>query len=129
MRNMNRYVSLATAERCRQWFDELPAVPQRYRGGGRLATLNGHTLEQFAARVGDPHEAAPREHWRDYNGHDLIDGAGKVSASWKFDTPRGLVEVSDYWWNRPDELSVRATDKRALRWFGRWCRQNGFRFS
>lgn len=127
-RNISENVSLATAARSQQWFEDLERAPQKWRGGGRQATLYGHTLEDFARRIGNPHQAAPREHWRNYNGHDLTDGAGKVSAIWYFDTPRGLVEVHDYWWNRPNELSINATDRRAIRWFKRWCATNGFKF-
>ena len=94
--------------------------------GGRVGTL--HTsLEDFASRVGNPHEAAPREHWRNYSGHDLIDGAGKVSAIWHLDTPRGPVEIGDYWWNNPEELSIRAKDMRAKLWAVRWLKHHGFK--
>lgn len=109
------------ASQARKW--EWPNVPNRFRNGGRVATIRA-TLEQFARRVGNPHVAAPAAEWRDYKGRNLVDGAGKVSAIWYFDTPRGPVQVSDYWWNKPDELSVRAIDVRAMRWFRRWCKIN-----
>jgi hypothetical protein len=123
----SRHVSLATAERSKQWHHDLPRVPLKRRAGGRCATLVC-TLEQFAARLGNPHCAAPSDQWRNYEGHDLIDGAGKVSAVWYFDTPRGLVRVSDYWWNAANELSILACDVRAVIWFRRWCREHGFKF-
>ena len=102
----------------------LASTCQDMTGCGRSGTLRC-SLERFASRVGDPHEAAPREHWRNYSGHDLLDGAGKVSAIWYFTTPRGPVEVHDYWWNGDNELSLAARDRRALLWFMRWARLQG----
>lgn len=119
-------VALATAERSKQWSDDLRKVPLPKRRGGRVATLVC-TLHDFAKRVGDPHQAAPRAYWRHYNG-PLIHDDGKVSAVWYFDTPRGLVQVSDYWWNAANELSIRACDVRAIHWFRRWCKIHNFRF-
>lgn len=129
---MNRLltkVSLASAAyyqtAYRTWFDDFAKVPQRFRRAGcRVGTIR-MSLEDFARRFGDPHESAPREQWRNYNGHDLLDGAGKVSARWFFETPRGPLYVSDYWWNAKDELSIGAMDSRAMRWFRRWCAARG----
>lgn len=119
-----RKVALSTAERAGEWFDELNTVPRKWQEGGRCGTLVC-TLGEFARQIGDPHKAAPFEQWREYDRFPLVDGAGKISAIWYFDTPRGLVEVSDYWWNRENELSIRATDRRALRWFSRWAKLVG----
>lgn len=105
------------------WFERMQSIPLRWRCGGRCGTIR-LTLEQFAKRIGDPHEAAPQEQWRKYKTHGLIHGDGKISALWHFETPRGPVEVSDYWWNAKDELSVRAPDVRAVRWFRRWCKEH-----
>lgn len=113
-------VALATAERSQQYHDDMARTPWPWRCGGRCGTLF-LSLEDFARRVGDPHKQVPRDQWRKYDQYDLLDGAGKISAIWYFDTPRGLVEVSDYWWNPPDQLSIRAADRRALRWFLRWA--------
>jgi hypothetical protein len=123
---MSGHVALASAERSKRWWDELQAVPLRWRSGARCGTAY-LSLESFARRFGNPHVAAPVEDWRRYDDRPLSDGAGKVSASWWFDTPRGLVEVSDYWWNGSEELGVRATDRRALRWFLRYLREREIR--
>jgi hypothetical protein len=123
MSRVSKCVRLAGAVCSSLWFDQLKAVPLRFRGNGRGATVF-LSLEQFAARFGYPHEAVPVAEWRHYD-LPLLDGAGKVSARWHFETPRGLVEVSDYWWNPSDELSVRAVDNRALRWFLRYLRGRG----
>ena len=128
---MNRLlisVALASAEEHqaarRDWWERRESIPLRWRCGGRCATIN-LSLEAFARRFGDPHESAPVEHWRNYHGHDLLDGAGKVSAIWYFQTPRGPVQVHDYWWNKKDELSIAAPDMRSMRWFLRWCENRG----
>ena len=113
-------VALASAERSKQYCDDLQQAPIKWRCGGRCDTLDC-SLDDFAKRVGDPHEAVPVSDWRKYN-LPLLDGAGKISALWYFDTPRGLVQVSDYWWNPPTQLSIRAADLRAMRWFLRWAR-------
>ena len=123
MSRVSKCVRLAGAVCSDIWFDQLKAVPLRFRCGGRAATAL-LSLEQFAARFGAPQEAVSVAEWRNYD-LPLLDGAGKVSARWQFDTPRGLVEVSDYWWNPSDELSVRAVDNRALRWFLRYLRGRG----
>src|SRR5688572_19783565 len=96
-------------------------------GGGRVGTIAGLTLDDFAARFGAPHERAPDGMGRAFQTDDFYDG--KVTALWHFVTPRGVVEVGDYWWNRPDELSVRAADLRAMRWFGRWARVHGLSYT
>jgi len=123
MFRIQRNVCLASAEQHQHvrkvWHDH-ERIPLRFRCGGRCSTIR-MTLLAFAKRVGNPHECVPIRDWRRYD-LPLLDGAGKVSASWYFWTPRGPVEVSDYWWNKEDELSVRASDMRAMRWFLRWCK-------
>ena len=107
--------------------DDLPTPPFALSGNGRHGTIP-LSLEAFAARMGDPHEQVARAHWRDYDGHPRLDGAGKVSAIWIFETPRGPVEVGDYWWNAENELSIRGTPtthRKAFLWFRRWCRESG----
>lgn len=54
-------------------------------------------------------------------------GDCKVTMSWHFDTPRGPVEVSDYWWNKWNELSIRSKSKKAAMWFCASMRQRGYR--
>lgn len=105
-----------------RYFELMCWAPRRFRCGGRCGTIR-MSLEALADKIGEPCEAAPREHWRDYE-QPLL-GDGKVSAIWHFATPRGPVEVSDYWWNPANELSIRAADIRAMRWFLRWCKANG----
>lgn len=122
---MRHRITLATAEehqRSRtEWYERINTAPRQWKGGGRCGTIRT-TLELFANIVGNPHEAAPAAEWRDYD-KPLVDGAGKISAIWCFTTPRGPVMVSDYWWNKPDELSVRAADVRAMIWFRLWCKR------
>ena len=122
---IQRNVSLASATEHKRavhdWTDvDRMVIPHRFRRGGRVGTIR-LTLEDFAAKFGNPHESVPPCDWRKYDDLPLLDGAGKVSAIWWFQTPRGAVQVGDFWWNRKDELSVRAVDVRAMRWFRRWA--------
>lgn len=88
-------------------------------GTSRTGTRYGVTLHDLAKRLGNPHEAAPVEDRYDYK-KDLVDGAGKVSAIWYVSTPRGLVEIRDYWWNKRDVMSLGSVDCRAVIWVHRW---------
>ena len=88
--------------------------------GSRQGTLFC-SLEEFAKRVGSPHV-------KDFS-KDGIDGAGKVHAAWTIDTPRGPVEIHDYWWNPSNQLSIGASDSRAALWCRAWLRLHGFRCS
>jgi hypothetical protein len=85
-------------------------------GRGRRATAF-LTLEDFGRKFGDPHD-------QDFS-EDGLDGAGKVHALWSIDTPRGKVEISDYWWNAKDELSIRAETKKAALWVVSWLKIHG----
>lgn len=87
-------------------------------GGGRCGTVH-LTLQQFAAKFGNPHGAGDGD---------------KVHAEWYFMTPRGLVSVYDYWWNPKGQLSIglRNTTKdnpfgnsRASLWLARYMRDLG----
>jgi hypothetical protein len=99
-----------------------PEQHQRRGFGGRCGTVET-TLEEFARRFGDPHESGSSDE--------------KTTASWFFSTPRGLVAVYDYWWNRPGELSIglrngrrgdsRSMDARAALWAARFFRERGLR--
>jgi len=129
MNRLIRNVALATATQHKRalhdWrHSDCNVIPRRFLCGGRCGTIR-MSLHDFAKRFGDPHEAAPAAEWRKYDTLPLLDGAGKVSAIWWFQTPRGAVQVSDFWWNKPDELSIRALDTRCLRWFLRWCKLRG----
>ena len=115
MNRLLRCVSLATAEQSKS----------RGLGGGRVGTITGLTLQDFARRFGDPHEVSPNGLGVECD--DFQDG--KITASWHFVTPRGIVEVGDYWWNKKDELSVRAGNLKALRWFARWARDRGMAYT
>lgn len=112
--NIAEHVSLATAEERKAY---------RCYGGGRAGTLRGLTLQQFAKVFGNPHEHGDGE---------------KVTASWFFVTPRGMVAVHDYWWNKSDELSIglrNATkgnpfgDPRAMLWVRKYFRALGLNAS
>jgi hypothetical protein len=47
---------------------------------------------------------------------------GKVTKRWVFMTPRGLIEIRDYWWNRPNEWSLSAQDRKAGLWLRRFLK-------
>lgn len=95
---------------------------------GRAGTVFA-TLEEFEAVAGPPTVAAPREFWYAYDSnHPLTDGAGKVSAEWEIDTPRGPIAVHDYWWNPKGQLSIGLRgDARALLWLRRGLTARGLR--
>jgi len=79
------------------------------------------TLEAMGRKFGDPHV-------QDFS-EDGVDGAGKVHAIWTIDTPRGIAEVRDYWWNPKDQLSIGADNKWAFLWAKNWLRCMGVRVS
>ncbi len=79
------------------------------------------TLQDFAAKFGNPHQSNSKE--------SGIDGAGKVHAIWIIDTPRGTTTIHDYWWNPPDQLSIGASDYRAAQWCRGWLRTQGIKTS
>ena len=41
---------------------------------------------------------------------------GKVTKSWRFSTPRGAVDIRDYWWNGHGEWSLSSVDSKAIIW-------------
>ena len=88
--------------------------------GHRCGTLFC-SLEEFARRVGDPHAM-------DFS-TDGLDGSGKVHAEWSINTPRGVVNIHDYWWNPPGQLSIGAVSERAALWGRAWLRLHGFKCS
>lgn len=88
--------------------------------GCRVGRRKGISIYDLLNHFGEPHQAAPKEHWRQYDNHDLLDGAGKVSALWLFNTPRGVAELHDYWWNPVDVISINAEDHRATLWVHRY---------
>lgn len=50
----------------------------------------------------------------------------KVTIQWFLNTPRGLVCVRDYWWNRPGEWSL-AGPRKATLWAAAFLRTLGAR--
>jgi hypothetical protein len=75
-------------------------------GASRMATVfaDEHTLRTL---FGMPVHPQPED----------VDS--RVTKIWTFETPRGLANLRDYWWNRSDEWSVAARDRRAARWLRR----------
>lgn len=57
---------------------------------------------------------------------DRTDYDEKVSIRWFLRTPRGLVCVRDYWWNRPGEWTL-AGPRKATLWAASWLRAHGVR--
>jgi hypothetical protein len=103
------------------------SAPARPFASGRAGTVFA-TLEEFEAVAGPPTVAAPRDQWYNYNGHSLIDGAGKVSAEWEIDTPRGPISVHDFWWNPKGQLSIGLRgDARAMLWLRKGLAMRGIR--
>ena len=89
----------------------------KFSPGGRSGTVFA-TKEQLATKLGDPHE----QDWSE----EGIDGAGKVHFTYTIDTPRGPVEIGDYWWNPKDQQSIRGPWWACL-WAMKWLRIHGFR--
>lgn len=84
-------------------------------------TLNGNG----ASRMGTAHctlEDLERLFGPKHRGDS---GDEKVTATWYFETPRGAAQVGDYWWNRKDEQSIRAANRKAALWLARHLRRNG----
>jgi hypothetical protein len=83
--------------------------------GGRAGTVRA-TKDQLVALFGEPQK--------------LDNSDDKVKMRWVFRTPRGFVEVRDYWWNAADEWSIGAengtgTFFKATRWIVRFMRSKG----
>lgn len=47
---------------------------------------------------------------------------GKVTKRWIIKTPRGAVELRDYWWNAKNEWSIGSATESAARWAVRFLR-------
>jgi len=92
-------------------------------GTGRAGTIHC-TLEHFAYTICEPHQQVSRDQWRNYD-LELLDGAGKISCLWVFSTPRGNVTVHDYWWNKEDELSIGAENRKAALWLVTYLKARG----
>lgn len=85
-------------------------------GSGRTGTAF-ITLEGMGKKFGNPHALN--------FGENGIDGDGKVHAAWIIDTPRGPVEIGDYWWNPKDQQSIRGTGNKSTLWVINWLRLHG----
>jgi len=98
------------------------SLASAYKGtfGCRRGTVF-ETLDGFARKFGNPHV-------EDFS-EDGLDGAGKVHAIWTVETPRGIVEVRDYWWNPKDQLSIGAPNGLAALWCRAWLRLHGVKCS
>ena len=67
---------------------------------------------------------------RELFGPEQSDGDGdKVTACWTFNTPRGFIEVRDYWWNGREECSIAGTSYRAAMWIAAYFRARGYKAS
>lgn len=97
-----------------------PHLDDTWMGGSRVGTVRA-TKAELIAELGDP---------------VLVDTAdGKVNYRWVFDTPRGLAEIRDYWWNQANEHTIAADcypgapgkHDRAGLWLARYLRQRGMK--
>jgi hypothetical protein len=91
--------------------------------GGRQGTALC-ALDFLVDHFGEPNVSHGA--YRDY-GQDPVEGYfdSKITRRWIFDTPRGLAEVRDYWWNAEYEWSIAAEDRRAAMWLARELRRKG----
>lgn len=63
---------------------------------------------------------------REIFGEPNVVPCDKVTIGWTFVTPRGPVEIRDYWWNVPDaEWSIGAPNIKAARWAAGLLRSYG----
>ena len=83
-------------------------------GSSRLGTVWA-SLESLISALGEPYY------------YDDPEGDSKVKIGWQFKTPRGNVEVRDYWWNRKGEWSLAASNKKQLLWIKGFLRAKGLR--
>lgn len=81
------------------------------------------TLADFADIFGPAHETFEPEIFDGPLGK--VEESPKVTACWYFKTPRGIVTVRDYWWNRLNELSIGAQSYKAALWVARHLRHHG----
>lgn len=51
---------------------------------------------------------------------------GRVTCGWRLMTPRGPIEIRDYWWNAKGEWSIAAGSWKAALWARRALRSHGF---
>lgn len=51
----------------------------------------------------------------------------KVTMRWLIETPRGPVEIRDYWWNGPKEWSIGAMGRKETKWAIRFLRSKSIK--
>jgi hypothetical protein len=90
--------------------------------GGRMATVN-LSPKAFLEKFGEPQTKEEP---------NIITGKKvdayrdtKVTVIWTFTTPRGPAEVRDYWWNRPNELSLASANQKQALWLAKYLRAKG----
>jgi hypothetical protein len=79
-------------------------------GCSRAGTVLATRVE-LVALLGEPHS---------YEGD-------KTTMEWYFTTTRGRVSLYDYWWNKPGEWSIGATNEDAAEFLAAAFRKHGFR--
>jgi len=75
------------------------------------------SLSEFGRKFGDPHISN--------FSNDGVHGDEKIHAMWTVDTPRGPVNIYDYWWNPKAQLSIGAKDKYSFLWCKGWLKMHG----
>lgn len=75
------------------------------------------TYKELKAVLGSPHE----EDWSE----EAIHGDGKVHFCWYIITPRGIVEIGDYWWNPKEKQSIRTAHNGAYWWIKGFFKLHG----
>jgi len=116
--------------------EQVKLQPTQELCGGRTGTLVMGSEDKDKASALQEAEQAFGAPDASHYGEMVTDGLGrvfmdepKVTKEWHFITPRGAVEVSDYWWNQRNELSIRSQDWRATLWFCAAMRRRGYRAS
>lgn len=84
--------------------------------GGRMGTAVADYLDLVAA-FGDP---------RSFGAYRKYPGGHKVTVTWTFETPRGLAELRDYWWNGAQEWTIAAASRKPAMYLARELRRSGF---
>ncbi len=92
----------------------------------KLEPTNGTAM---GCRIGTAY--CDRDMLRDLLGIEPNQGhpASKVTIGWTFNSPRGPVEIRDYWWNAEDEWSIAAANWKAGLWLNKYLRTLGIKAS
>lgn len=86
--------------------------------GSRLGTAVAE-YRKVVELLGVPHNFGT---YRDYENGT---GDSKVTVTWTVQTPRGLAELRDYWWNAETEWSIAAKSRKAAMYLARMLRSAG----